>query len=191
MSFRRSGSAERRKALAKQEKGPILARNFLAKRQPRKSKQSRKGRTGESSKVPEGHTIRGAQPSAGLSEEICLSEGSAGVSPSVPRGLSEGSSEVSKRGWRTEGVGATKPFKDQRFRPLCCPVFLCPFRRMGTHFWRTFWALFMGLFVANPLPETPLRNLRDFWGSAGVRAIFRGFNFGGTDPTQRTLPYCF
>ena len=36
-------------------------------------------------------TIRGAQPSASLSEEICLSEGSAGVSPRVPRGLSEGS----------------------------------------------------------------------------------------------------
>ena len=38
-------------------------------------------------------TIRGAQPSARLSEEICLSEGSAGVSqsPKVLQGLSEGS----------------------------------------------------------------------------------------------------
>ena len=36
-------------------------------------------------------TIRGAQPSARLSEEICLLEGSAGVSPRAPRGLSEGS----------------------------------------------------------------------------------------------------
>ena len=37
-------------------------------------------------------TIRGAQPSARLSEEICLSEGSAGVSPEgSARGLSEGS----------------------------------------------------------------------------------------------------
>ena len=36
-------------------------------------------------------TIRGAQPSARLSEEICLSEGSAGVSQRAPRGLSEGS----------------------------------------------------------------------------------------------------
>ena len=36
-------------------------------------------------------TIRGAQPSARLSEEICLSEGSAGVSERAPRGLSEGS----------------------------------------------------------------------------------------------------
>ena len=36
-------------------------------------------------------TIRGAQPSARLSEEICLSEGSAGVSQRALRGLSEGS----------------------------------------------------------------------------------------------------
>ena len=36
-------------------------------------------------------TIRGAQPSARLSEEICLSEGSAGVSPRVLQGLSGGS----------------------------------------------------------------------------------------------------
>ena len=36
-------------------------------------------------------TIRGAQPSARLSEEICLSEGSAGVSERAPRGRSAGS----------------------------------------------------------------------------------------------------
>ena len=36
-------------------------------------------------------TIRGAEPSARLSEEICLSEASAGVSERAPRGLSEGS----------------------------------------------------------------------------------------------------
>ena len=36
-------------------------------------------------------TIRGAQPSARLSEEISLLEGSAGVSPRALRGLSEGS----------------------------------------------------------------------------------------------------
>ena len=36
-------------------------------------------------------TIRGAQPSARLSEEICLSQGSAGVSQRALRGLSEGS----------------------------------------------------------------------------------------------------
>ena len=36
-------------------------------------------------------TIRGAQPSARLSEETCLSEGSAGVSQRALQGLSEGS----------------------------------------------------------------------------------------------------
>ena len=36
-------------------------------------------------------TIRGAQPSARLSEEICLSEGSTGVSQRALRGLCEGS----------------------------------------------------------------------------------------------------
>ena len=37
---------------------------------------------------------------------------------------------------------------------------LCSPRRRGTNFWRTFWTLFGGLFVANPLPPTPFRNLR-------------------------------
>ena len=36
-------------------------------------------------------TIRGAQPSTRVSEEICLSEGSPGVSQRALRGLSEGS----------------------------------------------------------------------------------------------------
>ena len=40
---------------------------------------------------PEGHLPEGQQPSARLSEEICLSEGSAGVSQRALRGLSEGS----------------------------------------------------------------------------------------------------
>ena len=31
---------------------------------------------------------------------------------------------------------------------------------MGTHFWRIFEPLFGGLFVANPLPPIPFRNLR-------------------------------
>ena len=33
--------------------------------------------------------------------------------------------------------------------------FLCPLRRRGTHFWRTFLSLFGGLFVANPPPANP------------------------------------
>ena len=35
-------------------------------------------------------------------------------------------SEVSKRGWRTEGVGARKTFKGRKFRPLFCTLFPMP-----------------------------------------------------------------
>ena len=55
-------------------------------------------------------TIRGAQPSARLSEEICLSEGSAGVSERALRGLSEGSAG-SLRGYAgfSEGFRSSDP----------------------------------------------------------------------------------
>ena len=35
------------------------------------------------------------------------------------------------------------------------PFFLCPLRRRGRHFWRTFLAVFGGLLVANSLPPSP------------------------------------
>ena len=35
-------------------------------------------------------------------------------------------SEVSKRGWRTEGVGARKSLPRHRFKPLFCPLFPMP-----------------------------------------------------------------
>ena len=54
-------------------------------------------------------------------------------------------SEVSKRGWRTEGVGAKKSFLCQSLSPLFCTLFLCPLRRRGTHFWGTFFACFVGV----------------------------------------------
>ena len=59
-------------------------------------------------------TIRGAQPSARLSEEICLSEGSAGVSPRALRGLSEGSAGSLRGPLRgsagfSEGFGGSDP----------------------------------------------------------------------------------
>ena len=53
---------------------------------------------------------------------------------------------------------------------LCSvPFFLCPLRRMGTHFWRVFWALFGGLFVANPLPPTPFRSLMSVFFPPAIR----------------------
>ena len=65
-------------------------------------------------------------------------------------------SEVSKRGWPTEGVGARKPFRGQRFRPLFCTVFsLRLLKGRGTHFWRTSWAPFWGFVCRQPPPANP------------------------------------
>ena len=64
-------------------------------------------------------------------------------------------SEVSKRGWRTEGVGARK-----------VPFFLCTPRRRGTHFWRFFGALF-----GVCLSPTPSRHLSYFGVPLGGRGI--------------------
>ena len=57
-------------------------------------------------------------------------------------------SEVSKRGWRTEGVGARKSFICQRFKPLSVPFLLCSLRRRGTLF---------GPFLGVCLSPTPYR----------------------------------
>ena len=55
-------------------------------------------------------------------------------------GAEDCNSEVSKRGWRTEGVGARKSL---------------PYHGGGGDFFAVFWALL----VVNPLPPTPFRNL--------------------------------
>ena len=68
-------------------------------------------------------------------------------------------SEVSKRGWRTQGVGARKSLPHHKFRPFSAPLFLCPLMSRRTQFWGTFLAVFWALLVANPLPPTPFRNL--------------------------------
>ena len=68
-------------------------------------------------------------------------------------------SKLSKRGWRTEGVGARKPLPYHRFGPFFCPLFLCPLVSSRTAFWGAFCAVLWALLVANPLPPTPFRNL--------------------------------
>ena len=55
------------------------------------------------------------------------------------------------------------PSKARDLGLFSVPFFLCPLRRMGAHFRRIFGALFGGLFVANPFPPTPFRNLRFTW----------------------------
>ena len=42
-------------------------------------------------------------------------------------------SEVSKRGWRTEGVGARKSLPHHKFRPFFCPLFPVPPYEVGGH----------------------------------------------------------
>ena len=71
-----------------------------------------------------------------------------------------------------QGVGGQRglawrdPLKARDSGLFSIPFSLCPLRRRGTHFWRTFGVLFGGSFVANPLPPTPFRN---FWESGHLR----------------------
>ena len=58
------------------------------------------------------------------------------------------------------GLARGHPSKARDSGLFSAPFFLCPLKRTGTHFWKTFWAPFGGLFVANTLPPTPFRNLR-------------------------------
>ena len=69
-------------------------------------------------------------------------------------------SEVSKRGWRTEGVGARKSFIRQRFRPLFCAPFSCAPLGEGGHIPGELFWLFLGVCLspipsANPFPKDP------------------------------------
>ena len=57
------------------------------------------------------------------------------------------------------GLARRSPSNPRHSALFAAPFFLCPLRRMGTHFWRTFGLFCGGLFVTNPLfPPTPLRN---------------------------------
>ena len=52
-------------------------------------------------------------------------------------------SKVSKRGWRTEGVGAKKSILCKEIEASFPHHFsYAPSRKRGTHFWRTFFRLF-------------------------------------------------
>ena len=65
-------------------------------------------------------------------------------------------SEVSKRGWWTEGVGARKSFICQRFRSLkfSVPFSVCRLRRRGHISGELFW-LFLGFVCRQPPPGNP------------------------------------
>ena len=62
-------------------------------------------------------------------------------------------SEVSKRGWRTEGVGARKSLPYHRFSAFFCTLFpMPPFMIRRSQFWGTNFAVF---WVLLPLPANP------------------------------------
>ena len=81
------------------------------------------------------------------------------------------------------GLARGNPSKARDSGLFSVPFFLYPLRRMGTHLWRTFWALFGGLFVANPFPPTPFRNLRLF------RSSLKGMKFGMLRSSCRPHPW--
>ena len=93
-------------------------------------------------------------------------------------------SEVSKRGWRTEGVGARKSLPHHKFRPFFCPLFPMPpyekeNRIVGGIFCCTFGHCWSPIPSRQPLFETSEgRSLR-------VGIFFRGH------PGKRNLSLIF
>ena len=81
-------------------------------------------------------------------------------------------SEVSKRGWRTEGVGARKSFMCQRFRPLFCTLFLCPLGE-GGHISGELFGLFLGVCLSPTPSRQPLFETSD-WTQTLFSQTFRG-----------------
>ena len=68
-------------------------------------------------------------------------------------------SEVSKRGWRTEGVGPRNPSHTMDSGLFSAPFFLSPLMSRRTQLCGAIFAVFWALLVADPLPPTPFRNL--------------------------------
>ena len=79
-------------------------------------------------------------------------------------------SEVLKRGWRSEEVVAKKSFRCQRLKPLFCAISPMPPWEKGNTLLENLLGCFGDLFVANPLPPTPFRNLRKK--RAGVKQAY-------------------
>ena len=92
---------------------------------------------------------------------ICRAKGQihcVSARPLVPR---EGLYQKFRKGVGGQrGLARGSPSKARDSGLFSVPFFLCPLRRRRTNFRRTFWTLFEGLFVANPLPPTPFQNLR-------------------------------
>ena len=64
--------------------------------------------------------------------------------------------EVSKRGWRTEGVGSRNSFIYQRFRPLFCTLFPMPLQeKEDTLLENVFFCSFWRFVCLQPPPANP------------------------------------
>ena len=70
-------------------------------------------------------------------------------------------SEVSKRGWRTEGVGARKSFLCQRFRFFFCTPFSYALLGEGGHISGELFGLFLGVCLSPTPSRQPLFETSD------------------------------
>ena len=94
--------------------------------------------------------------------QVRMPEGQVGAFSRTHRGLLsiEKDQKFRKGVGGQRGLARRKPSNPRDLGLFSVPFFLCPLRRMGTHFWRTF-GLFFGVFCLSP---TPSRNL---WKESG------------------------
>ena len=85
-------------------------------------------------------------------------------------------SEVSKRGWRTEGVGARKSLPNRKFRPFSAPFFLCPCEYENTILGDIFCCI-LGDAGRQPPPANPFSKPLSFSGT-----LSRGLRGGTSGP---------
>ena len=80
------------------------------------------------------------------------------------------------------GLAQRNPSKARDLGLFSVPFFLCPLRRMVTHFWRTFWALFGGFQTppANPFskPLTIAQYFFEIVSQRGMSHPFALFSWG-------------
>ena len=65
---------------------------------------------------------------------------------------------------RQRGLARGNPSCARNSGVFSVPFFLCPLRRRGTHFWRTFWVFFWGFVRRQPPPAKLLFETSDYSG---------------------------
>ena len=84
-------------------------------------------------------------------------------------------SEVSKRGWRTEGVGARRSFPCHRCRPLFSALFPIPPYEKGDTILGTFCGCILGPASPQPPPANPFSKLLNKGLNNNMSGEFRSF----------------